>query len=270
MVLRFYWLEILILSISVSFILPIICLAIVLLSWKFSARNQRLKVQKRHCLVLGGRQGLGKAMALELVKQGAHVTIVARNETNLQDAIEDLSMYQTRDQIIQYYSVDLMQYSKCVELYETLIKNGHSPDWLICTQGAAKPGFINDQTIQDFEFMMDANYTSSVNAVKALMQVTKNYCTSKSLDSKNNLIAGISPDQRQLLPNRIIFTGSVLSLLSMIGYSAYSSSRYAMRGFADSLRSELTPLGIQVHFMMPGLYNIDKVIWILLDLKKRI
>ena len=264
-VLKLYWKETLILTIALAALIPIVGVIIVLASWKYSSRKQKLQVEKKHCLILGGSQGLGKSIALELVKQGAHVTIVARNTTNLKEAVTDLLVHKHNDQLIQYYSVDLMDYDKCVDLFAELRNKNQLPNWLICTNGSANPGFINDQTIQDFTFMMDSNCTSTVNAVKALLQITKQPKNNnvKSSSKKNEIssliksdgfIAGISRQQRQLLPDRIVFTGSVLSLLSMIGYSAYSTSRYALRGFADALRSELAPLGIQVHFMMPGYF----------------
>jgi len=44
----------------------------------------------QHCYVTGGSQGLGKAVAIELVKRGAHVTIVARNQGKLDEAQREL------------------------------------------------------------------------------------------------------------------------------------------------------------------------------------
>jgi len=48
----------------------------------------------KHCLITGGSQGLGKAVAMELVQAGANVTIMARNETVLLSAATEIKVMQ--------------------------------------------------------------------------------------------------------------------------------------------------------------------------------
>jgi hypothetical protein len=50
----------------------------------------------QHCFITGGSSGLGKALAVLLAKMGAHVTIVARSETKLKEAVDDIKVYFTR------------------------------------------------------------------------------------------------------------------------------------------------------------------------------
>lgn len=45
---------------------------------------------------------------------------------------------------------------------------------------------------------------------------------------------------------RIVFIGSTLSLMSFVGYASYSPAKHALRGLADTLRSELLLYGIKV------------------------
>ena len=73
--------------------------------------------------------------------------------------------------------------------------------------------------------------------------------------NQSRMISGLSREQAVHIPSKIILVGSVLSTLSFIGYSAYSGSKYALRGFADALRSELKPLGAEVSLYFPG--NMD-------------
>eukprot|EP00842_Homolaphlyctis_polyrhiza_P000212 jgi/Hompol1/1191/HPOL_005540-RA len=116
---------------------------------------------------------------------------------------------------------------------------------------AAKPEHAN-------EWMMASNFNSTSNIVRAAIQVAKETAAREgggSRDAAVPSISGISQAERQYLPERIVMVGSILSMMSFIGYSAYSASKYAIRGLADSLRSELLPLGIKVHFYFPG--NID-------------
>lgn len=57
------------------------------------------------------------------------------------------------------------------------------------------------------------------------------------------------------IKGKIVFVSSMLGLLSFVGYSTYSPSKFAVRGLADTLRNELKRYGIEVHVFFPG--NID-------------
>ena len=82
--------------------------------------------------------------------------------------------------------------------------------------------------------MMEANYYSGMFVVRALLKIAEN-----PFD----------------IPKRFVFVGSILSVLSFVGYTGYSASKYAIRGFTDALRSELVHLGVKVHLYLPG--NMD-------------
>jgi 3-dehydrosphinganine reductase len=249
--------EFFILVVVLSIALPIIGVIGVLINWKFSmtytARSLEKEVYGKHCLVTGGSQGLGKAICVELLKAGAHVTLVARNQQKLDAAVKELEQYKTTaDQIIQAFSVDLTSYEKVLDFTNSLVKQKQQPKMLFANAGSSVSGFLADQLpVKNqkgpHEYMIEQNYYSAVNIVRALIQSTiKNDTTS---------IASITPEQAKKLPKRIVLVGSVLSVLSMVGYSAYSGSKYAIRGFAEALRSELTPLGIMVSLYLPG--NMD-------------
>lgn len=258
-----YYLEFLILLLTTITILPIIGVLAVIIAWKLSLVYSQAKlstqIKGRHCLVTGASQGLGKAIALELVKAGAHVTILSRSIDKLQIAVNELEKSKINpDQIIQFKAVDLISYQSTLKIAQELARDGHSPEWVVCTAGSSVPGYLIDQLpkknkdqYQDdaHEWMMDSNYLTSVNVTRALLEAAEIPRNSKSK------ISGICTSKLDKLPSRIILVGSVLSVLSMIGYSAYSGSKYALRGFADALRSELTPLGIKVSLYLPG--NID-------------
>ena len=92
-----------------------------------------------------------------------------------------------------------------------------------------------------------------MNVVRALIASAKDAAPKPTETSR--VISGISMGQAISIPSKIILVGSVLSTLSFIGYSAYSGSKYALRGFADALRSELKPLGVDVSLYFPG--NMD-------------
>ncbi|KAJ3312914.1 3-dehydrosphinganine reductase [Boothiomyces sp. JEL0838] len=263
-----YYGEYLILTLIVLAGLPITGLLGVILNWKLSlSYNQKSvskKVRGKHCLVTGASQGLGKATAIELVKAGAHVTIIARGKkdpktgiSSLDSVVKELELSKVNpDQIIQFFAVDLTVYDKVVEMFEKLFEQGHNPEFLFCNAGSATPGlFIDQLPVQnkekyeegEHEWMMKSNYFTHVNVIRALLQVAR-----KGESTEEDSICGISSKIAIKLPKSIILVGSVLSTLSFVGFSAYSASKYAIRGFADAMRSEMKPLGVHVGIYYPG------------------
>jgi NAD(P)-dependent dehydrogenase (short-subunit alcohol dehydrogenase family) len=63
------------------------------------------------CVITGGSSGLGKAVALQLLKKGANIYIVARNKEQLKETVESLTSEKTsEDQTIEAISADVTDF----------------------------------------------------------------------------------------------------------------------------------------------------------------
>ena len=82
----------------------------------------------------------------------------------------------------------------------------------------------------DFHSMMTINYLGSVNIAKVIVPKMK---------------------ESKLEGCGIVFVSSVAGLLGLFGYTAYSASKFAVRGFAEVLEMELRPFGIDVSVYCP-------------------
>jgi NAD(P)-dependent dehydrogenase (short-subunit alcohol dehydrogenase family) len=221
-------------------ILPIIGLLAVIISWQYTILLDPKKLAKRvggkHCLVTGGSLGLGSKIAEQLLLAGAHVTIVSRGKKDssgtscLERTCQDLKNLIVNDtQIVDYIPCDLSDYAQVYQMAQELQQKGHLPDFVVCNAGSSISGFLSTQIPKpksksefeqgNHEWMITQNYYSAVFVIRALMQVTRTIDTNPQSAS----ISGISPPQAALLPKQIVIVGSVLSLLSFIGYSAYSA-----------------------------------------------
>ncbi|KAG5638196.1 hypothetical protein H0H81_001293 [Sphagnurus paluster] len=187
----------------------------------------------KHCYVTGGSAGLGLSLAIILAKKGADVSIVARNEERLQNALEQLeNARQTPNQVLKTYSFSLNDASTSAAAFEAACNGngGKCPDAVFLCAGASRPGFFVDQDEASLRLGMDNGYW--VQAWSALA-ATKRMAQSK-------------------FPGKIVFVSSLLGYMSMVGYSSYSPAKHALRGLAETLRSELLLYGVSVHIFFPG------------------
>lgn len=177
-------------------------------------------------LISGGSSGIGLEIARKLANRGSNITILARNEKNLQNAvslIKDKTISQAQN--IKWISADVSNYSV---LEQAFINHGENFDCLINSAGLAYPGKFSDLSVEIHKKLMDVNYLGTVNLSKLVLP----YMISK----KSGYIVNIS---------------SLAGLVGIYGYTSYASTKYAIRGFSSCLRSELKPLGINVSVVYP-------------------
>ncbi|KAK0451204.1 oxidoreductase [Desarmillaria tabescens] len=187
----------------------------------------------KHCYVTGGSQGLGLAVALLLVKLGADVSIVARNEQKLRNALVEMEKARKLpSQILRWYSYDLTQCKSAEAALEAASKghDGRCPDALFLCAGTSIPRFFVEEDEASMKRGMDTVYW--IQAWSALAGTKR-----MVRDNKNG---------------KIVLVSSFLGFMSMIGYSSYAPAKHALRGLAETLRSEMLLYGISVHIFFPG------------------
>ncbi|KAH9263634.1 hypothetical protein BASA83_012982 [Batrachochytrium salamandrivorans] len=246
-----------------------------LLSGRFQAAALHRSVKGKHVLVTGASRGLGKALALDLALAGAQVTLVARG-CDIEDMATGRSSLAAVDEIraacgdaLDSDAV-LLQTNCLFLLVLTVVLPAVLPT-ASTTNNNTTTNSKDAHTGLVHERMISINYYSAVHIVRAVLQAAKDVATRDWLcpdkthqcdditgnhhKDDSRLVAGVSPLMLPHLPERIVLVGSILSMMSFTGYSAYSASKYAIRGLADSLRSELLPAGIKVHAYFPGNMN---------------
>ncbi|KAG9302232.1 hypothetical protein G9A89_008722 [Geosiphon pyriformis] len=199
---------------------------------KFLGRSQ-FKPAGKHAYITGGSLGLGRAIGVLLAKKGASVTIVARDRTNLNEALEEIKAARVNEQqIFHAISADVtIQADSINALDEASSKhNGQVPDFIIACAGSSTPGIFIDQPVSDFENGMKLNYFGTLYTVHE--------------GAKRMAYQGVK--------GKIILISSVLGFVGFIGYSQYAPTKYAIRGLADCLRNELLLYDIGVHCYFPG------------------
>eukprot|EP00798_Chlamydomonas_sp_ICE-L_P000881 gene881-5711_t len=180
-------------------------------------------IRGKHALVTGGSSGIGLYIAKKLVEEGAHVTILARNTSKLEDAQKDLLECAVSTQSGSKVAFQSADVTKVEQLQEAIMAAEASlgpVDILVSNAGAAAPGYFHELEAEVFERTMALNYMGSVNIIKAVV---------------NGMVKRGT--------GHISIVSSAMGTMGFIGYSSYAPTKYALRGLADCLRNELMGTG---------------------------
>ncbi|NCS27673.1 MAG: SDR family oxidoreductase [Microcystis aeruginosa F13-15] len=180
-------------------------------------------------IITGGSSGIGKAIAKLLVQEGSNLFLIARNAIKLDEAKLELELEKKYpEQKILTYAADVSDRLQIEQAMSYAINTMGVPDLLITSAGIAKPDYFQNLSIEVFERTMAVNYFGSL---YCLMSVTK------SMNKKGK--------------GQIVLLSSGAGLMGFYGYSAYSPSKFAVRGLAESLRGELKLSNIYLSVVYP-------------------
>ena len=180
-------------------------------------------------LITGGSSGIGYALANQLVEAGASVILLARSQEKLDEAKTSLSSQLSQpDQLVHAIPADVTDVESLSMAIEDMAKTIGIPDFIFNCAGVALPGYIEQLKLEVFKWTMDIDYHGTVNVIKLLL-----------------------PHLLQRGSGHIINFSSMAGVIGTFGYSAYSGAKFAVRGFSDVIRSELTPKNIRVSIVYP-------------------
>ena len=180
-------------------------------------------------LITGGSSGIGYALANQLVEAGASVILLARSQEKLDEAKGALTSQTNQpEQLIHAIPADVTDVESLSMAIEDMAKTIGIPDFIFNCAGVALPGYIEQLKLEVFKWTMDIDYHGTVNVIKLLL-----------------------PHLLQRGSGHIINFSSMAGVIGTFGYSAYCGAKFAVRGFSDVIRSELTPKNIRVSIVYP-------------------
>jgi len=180
-------------------------------------------------VITGGSSGIGLAVAARLVRSSWNITLIARDEERLARAGEELRRQRvTEDQHILCLSADVAQRPSVETAISEALESLGGPDLLVTSAGVCDPGRAVDLPVEVFERAIQTNYLGSLYALLACL-----------------------PAMRAQGHGKIVLISSGAGLIGIAGYAAYSPAKFALRGLAEVLRSELKPHRIGVTIVYP-------------------
>lgn len=184
-------------------------------------------MNSRHtiALITGGAGGIGKAIAAQLLTQGASVLLVGRNRAALQAVAVSLSAHAER---VSYYAADLTNSTERSALCR------HAQTW----RGGINTLINNAGThyFKPFE-------QHSAGEIGSTLSI--------NIEAPMQLCLQLLPHLRKLPAASILNIGSVFGGIGYPGYVAYSATKFALRGFSEALRRELAHTNIKVAYCAP-------------------
>jgi short-subunit dehydrogenase len=180
-------------------------------------------------IVCGGSKGIGLATAEELVRRGASVGVVARGNGSLEEASRHLQRFLNEGhQFVEAIQADTTQRDDIGPKLESFIAKRGVPDYLINAVGYARPDYVGNLGLEDYQRQMDVNYYGQL--VPTLV---------------------VLPHMVEAGRGHIAFVSSMMGYFGIIGYAAYAPSKFALVGLAEVLRHELRPSGVSVSVLYP-------------------
>jgi 3-oxoacyl-[acyl-carrier protein] reductase len=185
-------------------------------------------------LVAAASKGLGRASALALAQEGAHVVIASRNPTTLEQTAQEIRQ-QSKSTVLAM-PTDLHQAEEIVSLVTRTVEAFGGIDILVNNAGGPPAG--------TFETLADEQWQAAFNL---------------TLLSAVRLIRATLPSMRQRQGGRIIHIVSSSAKQPIEGLLLSNAIRPGVIGLAKTLSVELAPDQITVNNVCPGRILTDRL-----------
>jgi 3-hydroxy acid dehydrogenase/malonic semialdehyde reductase len=173
-------------------------------------------------LISGASSGIGKAISQQLLGENHQVIGLAAHPEKFQPANAQFSAY----------PIDFANLKHTEQQLKTLQKQHPSIDAIICAAGIGRFGCVEQFSIAQMQQLINVNFLSQVLLIKTFLSAMKK-------TERGN----------------IILIGSEAALSGEKQGSIYCASKFALRGFSQSLRKECANTGLSVSLLNPGMVN---------------
>jgi NAD(P)-dependent dehydrogenase (short-subunit alcohol dehydrogenase family) len=185
-----------------------------------------MKLAGKTAVVTGAASGIGRALAVSLARRGCHLALADVHEAGLAETASLLPAERLR---VSRHRLDVGDRQAIAAFPAAVSANHPGVDILVNNAGVALGGSFEQTDETDFEWLFDINFWGVVRMTRAFL-----------------------PLLRARGEGQIINLSSLFGLIAPPGQTAYSASKFAVRGFSESLRHELEGSGVGVTTVHPG------------------
>jgi NAD(P)-dependent dehydrogenase (short-subunit alcohol dehydrogenase family) len=204
-----------------------------------------MKLGDRVAVISGAGSGIGRALAHELARRGCHLALADIDEAGLDRTAAELAEGSEPTSApratggagapgptalrISRHRLDVASRDAVDALPPAVLAAHGRVDLLVNNAGVALGGYFEQVSEADFDWLMEINFHGLVRMTRAFL-----------------------PHLRASDDARIVNLSSVYGLISPPGQTAYSASKFAVRGFSNALRHELAATNVGVTVVHPG------------------
>ena len=175
---------------------------------------QKFQFSGSAAAITGAASGIGRALAFELAARGCDVALADLDEAGLQSAAREITATHARRATV--HRVDVADPQQIQEFASRAIAEFPALNILINNAGVALLGQFDEFDLSQMAWLMDINFWGVVRGTRAFM-----------------------PHLQSRPQAHIVNISSIFGIIAPPGQSAYSASKFAVRGFSESLRHEL-------------------------------
>tara|TARA_Y100000590_G_scaffold468449_1_gene651258 strand:+ start:724 stop:1428 length:705 start_codon:yes stop_codon:yes gene_type:complete len=186
----------------------------------------------RIAVITGASSGIGKELAIHFSQNGIQVVLVARSIKHLSEVEYDIKRNGGSCIAVP---TDVSSPDDVLNLKKQISHLG-TVDILINNAGLGCFGSIEDLSIEDWNRQINVNLSSSFLLSKAFV-----------------------PDMQKAKKGALVFVNSIAGRKPFRNSIGYVTSKFALRGFSNSLREDLRSYNIKVISIYPG--SVDTPFW---------
>ena len=176
------------------------------------------------CVITGAASGIGRALAVSLAESGAQLAL---SDINSEGLSETVSLVGGANRVMSdvFDMADAQAIAAYADRVETTLGKA---DYVFNVAGLTRVGNFLDTPLESMEKVMNVNYWGVVRMTKAFME---------QILAKKGTLVNIS---------------SVFGLIGYAGQTHYCASKFAVRGFTETLAQELKGTGVGICCVHPG------------------
>lgn len=182
-------------------------------------------------LITGTSSGFGMLTAITLAKQG-YLVVATMRDLSRKEELARLAEQAGISERLQYVQLDVTDAVSVDKAVGTVLQTNGRIDMLVNNAGFAVGGFIEEVSMDDWRRQMETNLFGLIAVTRAVLPMMR--------EQKQGLIVNLS---------------SVSGLSGFPGYAPYAASKFAVEGFTESLRHEMSSFGVRVVLVEPGAYR---------------
>lgn len=184
-------------------------------------------LQGKVAVITGAGSGIGRALAFALGKEKVVLALADIDGDGLNAVQREIGAATGKSPRV--YRVDVSKREQVTEFSQQVIKDFGKVDLVVNNAGVSSSGRVHELTYDTLEWTININLWGVIHGTKAFL-----------------------PYLMERPEAGIVNISSVYGLLGIPGQAAYCASKFAVRGFTESLRQDLAHTPIFVTLVFPG------------------